>query len=468
MRLNAVKQLVAGVCLTLVFWGPVWGQAVDQAQLSGEDFSLSGLTGEFGQTFTPGVDGKLVAVRLFVGKKNDGSSDFTVRIRQMNTLGAITDVILATATVSKDDVTNESNWMEISLNPADPLWQQTAGESLALTIEETGGGGQNNYGYEWDDPSPYAGGTIFASFMPGNPIVPDDYNDLAFQTLVVADEFVYHFQQGVDNGQGVYFEANDVTITRPGSLIRPNQYLRIETNYPTGLETHNSLIRFNGIEDTIKDLRVVNAYLTLTYHDDGIAQPWVNAIIDTYSMLKHYSHINADWTNYDTGLPWAQAGAQGLTDRGDTYTSTDMGPRNFSTIYHSGDKYEFVLPADLVQSWINDPDSNQGILMAMDDIQQVSAEFYSCNYTVDLSYRPLLTIIAVEGCDKIPADINDDCYVNEYDLYLMSAQWLECTGGSADIVDGGDGCVNLLDYALLSAQWLKCSAPGDASCTWPN
>ncbi|MCP4712860.1 MAG: DNRLRE domain-containing protein [Planctomycetes bacterium] len=291
---------------------------------------------------------------------------------------------------------------------------------------------------------------------------------MAFQTVVVASEYIYRFQPGVNHGQGLYFEANDVTLTKPGSDIPSDDFLRIETHYPSGEELYNSLIRFKGIEDVVGDLRVIDAYLTMTFYQEPYPQPWVNAIVDTYAMQKPFSIFNADWYNYDTAAPWELPGAQDLSDRGDTYFSTDMGPRNQVTFYHDGDNFDFQLPLDLVRSWINDPESNHGVLMAMDPIQQVSVDFYSSNYAADLSYRPLLTIIAVEGCDKIPADIDDDCYVNERDLFLLSEQWLSCDGGTADIVDTGDGCVNLLDYALFASQWLMCSEPGVAACTWPN
>jgi len=469
MRLIAGKRLIAGLWLTLLCAGPVWGQAVDQSQLSGRLVNPT-LTGEFGQTFTPGMDGKLVAVRLFIGKESYGGSDITVRIRDMNALGGVVDTVLASATVSKEDLEDDPNWIEVALNPTNPTWEQTAGDPLALTIEQESPGGtsgQNGYGTEIGIPSPYLGGNFFESFIFGSGILPSDV-DMAFQTLVVAGEYVYYFQQGVDNGQGVYFEANDVTLTRTGLNEPGDDYLRIETEYLTGRELFNSVIRFNGIETNLQDFRVVRAYITLTFYDIGSYQPWQNSIVNTYPMLKHFSDENANWTDYDTGLPWELDGAQGLTDRGDSYEVTDMGTRNATLKYHEGQKFEFELPPSLVRSWISDPASNQGVLMAMDPDYTVSVNFYSCDYAGDLSYRPLLMIIAAEGCEKIPADINDDCYVNSVDLYLMKQQWLLCDGGSADIVDGGDGCVNLLDFALLAAHWLKCSAPGDASCLWPN
>ena len=191
MRLSAGKRLIAGLLLTLLCAGPVWGQAVDQSQLSGRLVNPT-LTGEFGQTFTPGMDGKLVAVRLFIGKESYGGSDITVRIRDMNALGGIVDTVLASATVSKEDIEDDPNWIEVSLNPTNPLWEQTAGHPLALTIEQESPGGtsgQNGYGIEIGIPSPYAAGTHFESFLYGKTILHTDYY-IAFQTLVVGCEYL--------------------------------------------------------------------------------------------------------------------------------------------------------------------------------------------------------------------------------------------------------------------------------------
>ena len=71
-----------------------------------------------------------------------------------------------------------------------------------------------------------------------------------------------------------------------------------------------------------------------------------------------------------------------------------------------------------------------------------------------------------EKCGSIPADLNNDCYVTQVDLWIMYEQWLDCEGGTADIYDDGDGCVNLLDFNVFAGQWLQCSVPRTSLCTW--
>ena len=119
---------------------------------------------------------------------------------------------------------------------------------------------------------------------------------------------IFKFQQGVNNGYGVYEGGHDLTIIRPGYVSRPDTYLRIETEYPTGREVYNTLIRFDNLEDQLAGKQVLEASITLTYYDDGMPQPWVEAVVHTHPSLKPWSEVNADWNNYDTGLIWEQPG----------------------------------------------------------------------------------------------------------------------------------------------------------------
>ncbi len=289
---------------------------------------------------------------------------------------------------------------------------------------------------------------------------------LLFTCHPAAATDIYKFQEGIDHGYGVYAGASDITIVRPGHATRPANYLRIETEYPTAKELYNTLIQFQDIDEYISGATVVKAYITFTYHDDGVWQPWVQAKIYTYPMLPRWSKENADWYYYDTDLSWDQPGAQDPNDRGDYYLETPMPERESDQLYIEGNKYKIDLPTELVQPWLDDPNFNRGVLMAMDPVAQVSVEFYSNDFEGDPNYHPLLTI-EVSSCLKIPADLNYDCYVNHLDLYELYGQWLDCEGGSADIYDAGDGCVNLLDYNTLAGLWLQCSDPANSQCVWP-
>ena len=89
--------------------------------------------------------------------------------------------------------------------------------------------------------------------------------------------------------------------------------------------------------------------------------------------------------------------------------------------------------------------------------------FGSVAATAWLIFAELETNPFVVNCEFPPkpffkprADLNEDCWVDQYDLIALGQQWLQ-TGGNplADIApDEGDGKVNLLDLAVVAELWL--------------
>lgn len=57
-------------------------------------------------------------------------------------------------------------------------------------------------------------------------------------------------------------------------------------------------------------------------------------------------------------------------------------------------------------------------------------------------------LASVVGGDCLVGDLNGDCEVNLQDLRIFAEQWLEPSGGSADLT--GDDEVGMADFALLA------------------
>src|SRR5919112_1488954 len=74
-----------------------------------------------------------------------------------------------------------------------------------------------------------------------------------------------------------------------------------------------------------------------------------------YELKRAWSEGQVNWNQGSTGTPWATAGAEGATDRGPQISSVT--PTNIAP-------YTFTIPAPVVQGWLNDPSSNNGILLA--------------------------------------------------------------------------------------------------------
>lgn len=269
----------------------------------------------------------------------------------------------------------------------------------------------------------------------------------------------FTFQQGVAG----YAGCVDVTIDNPTHNEPTNigvlrvQYFNISPIYD---EAHNTLIRFDGIEEVIGNdgSSIESASLTLTYK--YIKRIIGRANIDLYPVMK-------DWEDPNWFLPWTEAGAQNQPlDRGDIMdvdiTSGDMGDRTFSNQYDTGEKFTFDISADRVKAWVEDPASNYGIILTMNPLYPSDTTFFSSDDPGDPNNHPLLTI-TVRDCMDLLADINKDCYVDLYDMVEIAGNWLASGELAADI--SKDDYVDLDDFSIISRDWLLCSDPGNPDCT---
>jgi hypothetical protein len=83
-----------------------------------------------------------------------------------------------------------------------------------------------------------------------------------------------------------------------------------------------------------------------------------NSTIHTYGayeLKRAWSEGQVNWNQAATGAPWATAGAKGATDRGPKIA--DVAPTTKTP-------YTFTIPASVVQGWLDNPSSSNGILLA--------------------------------------------------------------------------------------------------------
>jgi LPXTG-site transpeptidase (sortase) family protein len=111
----------------------------------------------------------------------------------------------------------------------------------------------------------------------------------------------------------------------------------------------------------------------------------ITPTVDTYpiyQLLKPWVYNEASWENYAGGLPWQVPGALGPEDRGAQVLTS------FAPI--SAGQYVISLNRAVVQSWIDTPALNYGLIIA-DSTGTVPVIFDSAESTTP-SYRPKLTI----------------------------------------------------------------------------
>src|SRR5215218_9297570 len=116
-----------------------------------------------------------------------------------------------------------------------------------------------------------------------------------------------------------------------------------------------------------------------------------------YELKRAWSEGQVNWKVAATGTPWATAGAKGATDRGSQIASVT--PTNIAP-------YTFTIPASVVQGWLNDLSSNNGILLA----NTTSFDGFVFN-TKEGAQPPKLTInytTSGGGTDTTPPETNID------------------------------------------------------------
>jgi hypothetical protein len=133
----------------------------------------------------------------------------------------------------------------------------------------------------------------------------------------------------------------------------------------------------------------------------------------------------ASWQFKGSGKQWA-GGQNGCSVAGVDYVARPLGHAVASK--YEGQWLEFKLPASLVQSWIDNPSKNAGLLIKTDEKKEVLGDhvlFYSSEH--ESGKGPELLIEGKEGKAKYPADLNKK-FNPRYVLPLQGKafeQWLQ-------------------------------------------
>ena len=122
-----------------------------------------------------------------------------------------------------------------------------------------------------------------------------------------------------------------------------------------------------------------------------------NATIHTYGaydLKRAWNEGQLTWNQASTGTPWATAGAKGATDRGAKVA--DVAPTKKVL-------YTFTIPASVVQGWLDNPSTSNGILLADPTSGTTNWDTFAFD-TKEGATPPKLTINYTGGTDTSPPD----------------------------------------------------------------
>jgi uncharacterized protein YjiK len=115
---------------------------------------------------------------------------------------------------------------------------------------------------------------------------------------------------------------------------------------------------------------------------------------EMYEMMRPWVESEATWNEYAAGQSWQTAGADGSLDRGSTVLGTFAG--------NTTGLRTFTLNTDgvaLVQSWVDDPASNNGLIIV--DYANNNGIDFSSREDATVSNRPELTVGFIPNNDQV-------------------------------------------------------------------
>ena len=270
-------------------------------------------------------------------------------------------------------------------------------ETMALEYEITGLNPDSTY---------FAVRAKCSAFVDSNtavfPIIPDGHREIVFQNGKAIEEQFY------DN-----CEATVIYETYPNS-----NYGQCGAPGRDELYWWNSgLVQFKGLEQYLAGKKIIGGKLTFIFVG-GVTDQTNNshvADISIYRVLKQwnegigFTHSEArvgevTWNSAQHGaLSWEVAGCKGNSDRA-------PGPITSYTIKGDGTGIAFdgtvQLPADLIQKWIDFPDSNCGLLYEKIDSYPTNEYFYFEDNDDDwFMNHPRLTVYYLDECGTPVADV---------------------------------------------------------------
>lgn len=175
------------------------------------------------------------------------------------------------------------------------------------------------------------------------------------------------------------------------TMLRSSSYA--DTNYGTypnisigntGINNQRSLLKFDL--SSLAGVTLTAAPLLSLYRYQN--NETTTRVFRVYRVIRSgWTELGATWNKYDGTHEWGTAGCGNTsTDR----EATDIG---YTTISGTGTGWDtWTLSQADVQEWLDGEFANNGILIKADTEKDDVRNFYSRNYTDDITLRPKLTL----------------------------------------------------------------------------
>jgi hypothetical protein len=196
---------------------------------------------------------------------------------------------------------------------------------------------------------------------------------------------VMSFQQGVLPA-GSYAGASDSTISQANPAINYGAAadLLVDGDDPAGSGNDLSTLLRWDVSQIPVDSQVVSASLSLNILNvSGNSYP-------IYELKQNWNESQVNWSQYASGSAWQTAGAQGVDDRGGALLGSLTAPALGQVTLDLN-----ALGVALIQSWVNNPLNNHGLIFASPS--NTDGVDFSSSQSTTAANRPRLTIRYLPG-----------------------------------------------------------------------
>lgn len=255
-----------------------------------------------------------------------------------------------------------------------------------------------------------------------------DYDDIIHSGTLSPTPVFIHFKDGVSPDTG-YSGTLDTVLSEEYPDSNYGSELACLVDGDDGGGNDLSTVLYWDISAIPAGSLVEGVTLTLNVSNRS------NDTYQVYEMKRNWVEGEATWNVYESGNNWDTPGALGSDDRGSTVLGT-FSPSNTG-------RCNIILNSNgvaVVQSWVDNPASNHGFIIANDSAND-GADFDSSE-GVTAEDRPELTISYTPGVGCNNADFDEDGDVDGVDLAdfvdYYAAGDLEADLNGDDSVDGAD------------------------------
>ena len=265
-----------------------------------------------------------------------------------------------------------------------------------------------------------------------------DYDDIIHNGILSPTPVFIHFKDGVSPDPG-YSGTLDTVLSEDEPITNFGSDLAclVDGDDPSGSGKDLSTILYWDISAIPAGSLVEGVTITLNVSNTS------NDTYQVYEMKRNWVESQATWNVYSSGNNWDTPGALGSDDRGSTVLGT-FSPLNTGMC-------NIILNSNgvaVVQSWLDNPASNHGFIIANDSAYD-GADVDSSE--VDTTeYRPELTILYTPGVSCNNADFDYDGDVDGTDLADF-VYYYSIGNPEADL--NGDDTVDIADIEVFAEEF---------------